>query len=478
MDIKASIKKSTSCAVLITMILVVTGCGGGSGNGSKGGSQSSGAVSVPSPGITPSSTPVITSSSSLSVSSSSSSSANTRPMANAGYDQIVIIGTQITLDGSQSLDADGDLITYNWSFQAKPETSNVALTGASYVKPTFTPDVKGEYVIQLIVNDGKLDSDVSTVTIVAAVLNAAPVANAGIDQNVSTSSLVTLDGSESQDANGDTLTYQWAFVLTPEGSSAALINSQDAKSTFTPDLEGAYRVQLIVNDGELDSEPSTVTITAARANSEPVANAGGDKVVFGLENITVAGSGTDSDGDLLTYAWVLKSRPSASSLSLSGSQTTAETFDLLPDVYGDYVLGLTVSDGRATSQENSITLSFINPKFKQKYLSEKISFTSFGAATNINGVVSLNYVVTIRNGNNQTVYLKEVEYVDGDNNFISKSVIANGEIAANSSVQLSNISINNKRAPITARFLMSDPLDLDKEFVVDYVLYNSSGFLF
>ena len=104
--------------------------------------------------------------------------------------------------------------------------------------------------------------------------NIAPSANAGSIQNILVSSLVTLDGSASSDANGDTLTYRWTLTSKPSGSSAALSSSSSARPTFSADLAGTYVATLIVNDGQVDSTAATVTVTATRANAAPVANAG------------------------------------------------------------------------------------------------------------------------------------------------------------------------------------------------------------
>jgi len=58
-------------------------------------------------------------------------------------------------------------ITYNWSIVSKPATSNISLSNVSIAKPTFTPDVDGTYVLQLIVNDGLIDSAANTTIIIS-----------------------------------------------------------------------------------------------------------------------------------------------------------------------------------------------------------------------------------------------------------------------------------------------------------------------
>jgi hypothetical protein len=93
--------------------------------------------------------------------------------------------------------------------------------------------------------------------------NHPPVANAGIDQNVFTGGLVLLDGWDSSDADGDFLTYHWAFSSKPGGSVAVLSGPTSANPIFTADIAGVYVLSLIVNDGEVDSSPATVTITAS-----------------------------------------------------------------------------------------------------------------------------------------------------------------------------------------------------------------------
>ena len=93
-------------------------------------------------------------------------------------------------------------------------------------------------------------------------LNSAPVAHAGPDQNVKTGSEVTLDGSTSSDADGDMLSYSWSFQSVPNGSSATLSNPSAEKPTFTADVNGTYLLNLVVNDGFVDSASDSVTITA------------------------------------------------------------------------------------------------------------------------------------------------------------------------------------------------------------------------
>jgi pimeloyl-ACP methyl ester carboxylesterase len=96
--------------------------------------------------------------------------------------------------------------------------------------------------------------------------NTAPVANAGGAQNVVAGTLVTLDGSASSDANGDALTYAWTLTAKPAGSTASLSSLSSRNPTFTADVAGTYVATLSVNDGKVNSNPATVSITARLVN--------------------------------------------------------------------------------------------------------------------------------------------------------------------------------------------------------------------
>jgi len=103
----------------------------------------------------------------------------------------------------------------------------------------------------------------------------APVANAGVDQNVNVNNLVALDGSLSSDPNRDPLTYSWTITNMPAGSSAVLSNSSVVNPTFTPDTAGTYIISLVVNDGHESSGADTVTITVTTETVGTVISAGG-----------------------------------------------------------------------------------------------------------------------------------------------------------------------------------------------------------
>lgn len=283
------------------------------------------------------------------------STINSPPVALAGPNQTVAVGATVTLNGSGSSDVDGDPLTYQWALISRPAGSVATLQNGQAVISTFVADKAGTYVAQLVANDGKVNSVPSTVTIYTS--NVPPVANAGANQVSLMGSIIQLDGSGSTDVDGDPLTYNWSLITKPQGSNAALSSASIVNPTFTADKAGIYVAQLIVNDGKLDSLPSTTTITTS-AIQAPTANAGPNQTVVHGMMVHLNGSGTDPQGKPLTYAWSLVTRPPSSSAVLSSGAISAP--DFLADQPGTYVAQLIVNNGTLSSAPATVTITTTN----------------------------------------------------------------------------------------------------------------------
>ena len=286
--------------------------------------------------------------------------ANAAPVANAGSNQNVTIGSTVTLDGTASSDANNDSLTYKWTLQSKPSNSSAAMSSLTSAKPTFKAELAGTYVATLVVSDGKANSDVAVVSVLASVANSLPVAKAGATQNVVVGTSVTLDGTASTDANGDSLTYKWSLLYKPTGSLASLTSASSSKPTFTADTVGTFVVSLIVNDGKADSaEVSSTTVIAEALNAAPVANAGPAQTVLIGATVTLTGAAsTDANADKLTYKWVLTTRPTGSTATLSSTSVVSPTFKA--DVAGVFVASLIVNDGKLDSAVSTVPISAVS----------------------------------------------------------------------------------------------------------------------
>ena len=84
---------------------------------------------------------------------------NVPPNANAGADISIHLGEAAVLNGSASNDPDNgpQPLAYAWRFVAVPTGSKITnddILNADTVSPSFTPDVAGTYVLELMVYDG------------------------------------------------------------------------------------------------------------------------------------------------------------------------------------------------------------------------------------------------------------------------------------------------------------------------------------
>jgi len=100
---------------------------------------------------------------------------------------------------------------------------------------------------------------------ISAPSNSVPLARAGSDQSVIVTSVVSLDGTASTDAEGDALSYSWTLIARPADSAALLSAATTSRPQFTADKPGTYSISLSVSDGKLISLTSTVNITAVAA---------------------------------------------------------------------------------------------------------------------------------------------------------------------------------------------------------------------
>jgi hypothetical protein len=111
----------------------------------------------------------------------------------------------------------------------------------------------------------------------------------------------------------------------------------------------------VVNDGEANSLAATVNINAM--NNAPTAEAGTNQTVrYASRTVQLNGNGSsDIDGDTLTYAWSVASRPAGSTAALSSTTIINPTITL--DQPGTYVINLVVNDGISNSATDTVTLT-------------------------------------------------------------------------------------------------------------------------
>jgi len=299
---------------------------------------------------------------------------NAPPTANAGLDQSVNEGGLVALDGSSSLDVDGDPLSFTWVQTGGPP---VVLFAPATATPTFTaPAVAADATVsfQLTLSDG-LESDTDTVAVVVHPLNQAPTASAGPDQSVNAGDAVTLDGSGSLDLDGDPLSYAWSQTA---GPAVALAGASTAMPTFTAPavaVNTTLTFQLSVSDGSAIGVDS-VDILVQPLNQAPTANAGVNQTVSAGQTVELDASGS-SDPDLgttLTFTWTQLSGPGVSLIA----GTTATPSFTAPAVSAPVRLDFEVSASDGSQSALDQVVVQVNPAPDWRQFRRDASHTAAG----------------------------------------------------------------------------------------------------
>ncbi len=152
-------------------------------------------------------------------------------------------------------DAEGDTLTY--SIVMSPTHGTLRGTPPNV---TYTPvaNYNGSDSFTFKANDGTVDSNIATVSIIINSVNDAPVAkNQSVTTNQDTGKAITLNAT---DVDGDTLTY--SIVTSPTHGT---LSGTPPNVTYTPvaNYNGSDSFTFKANDGTVDSNIATVSITVS-----------------------------------------------------------------------------------------------------------------------------------------------------------------------------------------------------------------------
>ncbi len=157
------------------------------------------------------------------------------------YNDVFLISATIFFDASFSSDPENHELFFNW-------TSNV--DGLIGTQDSFYATLSaGTHIITLIVNDSYGGS---TETSTVIMVNTPPVADAGVNLTIEVGEQVEFDASNSNDPDGDELTYKWDLG---DGNK-----DMGKKVDHTYNLEGIYNVTLTIDDGKGGVDNDTIVI--------------------------------------------------------------------------------------------------------------------------------------------------------------------------------------------------------------------------
>jgi chitinase len=190
-------------------------------------------------------------------------------------------------------------------------------------------------------------------------VNAAPLNSAGPDQALGGGGgPVNLSGTAS-DGDGDPMTHTWTQV---SGPSVTLSGANTLNPSFTAPAQinqpQTMVFRLTTTDGIAPPVTDDVAVTIpAGPNTLPTANAGVDRTLGGGPQASLLGSGTDLDGDPLTYAWTQVSGTPVT--FVTGTNIAIPVFNV-PASNGSaqpLVFQLVVNDGFGSSAPDQVTLT-------------------------------------------------------------------------------------------------------------------------
>ncbi|MCX7915377.1 MAG: putative Ig domain-containing protein, partial [Verrucomicrobiae bacterium] len=249
-----------------------------------------------------------------------------------------------TISGS---DPDGDTLTYSAS-----GLPHGAIFDPATKTFTWTPGYTqaGTYNVTFTVSDGSLSAS-TTITITVNNVNRAPMITSPGNRTVSEGQTLTFTVSGG-DPDGDTVTFSASGLPT-----GATFDAGARTFMWTPSYTqaGTYSVTFTVSDGSL-SASTTITITVNNINRAPTITSPGNRTVSVGTNLTLTVSGSDPDGDPLTY--------SASGLPASATfNPSTRVFSWTPTAgqAGTHSVTFTVSDGNLSASTTvTITVQAVN----------------------------------------------------------------------------------------------------------------------
>ncbi len=301
---------------------------------------------------------------------------NEPPIADAEPDQTTFRGVLVTLNGNRSYDPEGAALAYRWSILSQPANTKILLSNPTSPTQQFTPLVRGNYVLQLVVNDGQLDSAPDNVQV--NVVNSVPTASGrAINTNEDTPVEITLNAVDLDDT---ALTF--AIVDGPSSGTLSAISKPNCVAdgagsscavtlTYAPAAEsyGSDSFTFKVNDGSADSNVATVSITINAVNDPPVAN---NAIATTNENtpVNITISAGDIDSGILNF--VIAAGPDHGTTSAGtgamnctaqgrGSTCTANVnYTPVSNYSGPDHFTFTASDGTATSSAATVSITVLH----------------------------------------------------------------------------------------------------------------------
>ncbi len=274
--------------------------------------------------------------------------------------------TEITL---KATDPQGNALTY--AIVSEPQSGTITDLNEETGSLVYTSDAgfTGQDSFTFNANDGTVDSNTATVTITVNQVNQPPVAEKqSVTANTADPTEITLKATDPQ---GNALTY--AIVSEPQSGTITDLNEETGSLVYTSDagFTGQDSFTFNANDGTVDSNTATVTITVNQVNQPPVAEK--QSVTANTADPTeITLKATDPQGNALTYAIV--SEPQSGTITDLNEETGSLVYTSDAGFTGQDSFTFNANDG--TVDSNTATVTITVNQVNQPPVAEKQSVTA------------------------------------------------------------------------------------------------------
>ncbi|WP_436907184.1 PKD domain-containing protein [Halosimplex marinum] len=189
--------------------------------------------------------------------------------------------------------------------------------------------------------------------------NEAPLADAGLDRDVSTNATVYLDATGSRDPDGEIAGYRWR-IERPDGHFTTPSCERCGRTKFVPREPGTYNATVEVTDDDGATSTDTLRVSVERSNGPTVTLSGPDSVVEGGV-ADFSASVSAGANDLAAVVWRVDGRR-LNRTTLTGTSASVDHIHAFRRD-GRFTLSVTAVDrlGRQRTASKNVTVTDPSP---------------------------------------------------------------------------------------------------------------------
>ena len=252
----------------------------------------------------------------------------------------------------QGSDVDGDALT--WTIVSNGTLGTAVVTDVATGAFDYTPNAGATGIDSFTfkANDGTLDSNAATYTVTITAVNDAPVASDGVlttPEDTATSGTLS-----ATDADSAALTF--SIVTNGAKGTAAVTDPTTGAYTYTPqaNASGTDTFTFKANDGALDSNTATVTVTITAVNDAPVAS---DGVLTTAEDTAASGTLSASDTDSAALTFSIVTNGTKGTAAVTDPTTGAYTYTPQANAMGTDTFTFKANDGALDGNTATVTVT-------------------------------------------------------------------------------------------------------------------------